>query len=123
MTAGAAVLVLIGIFVGSSLPLFYWLGNLLIISLVAGLGMIFADHFMNRRSEEVARAADLLLKGALSKQFWIGVVLLGSIAPIALILWPTASLIPSMISSVLALAGLWVYENLWIKAGQAVPLS
>jgi len=21
------------------------------------------------------------------------------------------------------LAGLWVYENLWIKAGQAVPLS
>jgi hypothetical protein len=23
----------------------------------------------------------------------------------------------------LALFGLWMYENLWIKAGQAVPLS
>jgi hypothetical protein len=103
--------------------MFYWLGNVLVISLFAGLGMIFAEHFMNRRSEEVARAADLLFKGALWKPFWLFVVLFGAIAPIALILWPTPSLIPNVIASVLVLAGLWVYENLWIKAGQAVPLS
>ena len=123
MIAGAAVLMLAGTFIGSSLPMFYWLANLLVISLLAGLGTVFAEHFMNRRSEEVARAADLLFTGALRKQFWIFVIFLGTIAPIALILWPSPSFIPNVIASVLALAGLWVYENLWIKAGQAMPLS
>jgi formate-dependent nitrite reductase membrane component NrfD len=123
MIAGAAALMLVGAFIGLSPPMFYWLGNLLVISLFAGLAMIFAEHFMNRRSEEVERAANLLFKGALRKQFWIFVVLLGAIAPIALILWPTPSLMPNVVASVLVLGGLWVYENLWIKAGQAVPLS
>ncbi|HEY6368354.1 MAG TPA: 4Fe-4S dicluster domain-containing protein [Candidatus Binatia bacterium] len=123
MTAGAAVLMLLGTLISISSPMFYWLGNALVISLLAGLAMIFAEHIMNRRSEEVARAGDLLVKGALWKQFWIFVVLLGVIGPIALILWPTASLIPNVIASVLVLLGLWMYENLWIKAGQAVPLS
>jgi Fe-S-cluster-containing dehydrogenase component/formate-dependent nitrite reductase membrane component NrfD len=123
MTAGAAVLMLVGTLIGISSPMFYWLGNVLVISLFAGLAMIFVEHMMNRRSEEVARAGDLLIKGALWKQFWIFVVLLGALAPIALILWPTSSLIPNMIAPVLVLVGLWMYENLWIKAGQAVPLS
>jgi Fe-S-cluster-containing dehydrogenase component/formate-dependent nitrite reductase membrane component NrfD len=123
MTAGAAVLMLVGTLIGISSPMFYWLGNVLVISLFAGLALIFAEHMMNRRSEEVMRAADLLVRGALCKQFWIFVVLLGMIGPIALILWPTASLIPNMIAPVLVLLGLWMYENLWLKAGQAVPLS
>jgi len=123
MIAGAAVLTLVGTVIGLSLPMFYWLGNLLVISLFAGLGMMFAEHFMNRRSEEVARAADLLFKGALRNQFWLFVVLLGAIVPVVLILWPTPSLLPNIIASILVLGGLWVYENLWIKAGQAVPLS
>jgi formate-dependent nitrite reductase membrane component NrfD len=123
MTAGAAVLMLVGTLVGVSPPMFYWLGNVLVIALLVGLALIFAEHIMNRRSEEVARAGDLLLKGAFSKQFWIVVVLLGTIGPIALILWPTASLLPNMIAAGLVLLGLWMYENLWIKTGQAVPLS
>ena len=85
--------------------------------------MIFAEHFMSRRSEEFARAAHLLLSGALGTQFWIFVVILGALVPSALILWPTPSLLPNIIASVLVLAGLWMYENLWIKAGQAAPLS
>jgi hypothetical protein len=40
-----------------------------------------------------------------------------------LMFWPTRSLLPNMIASLLVLFGLWVYENLWIKAGQSVPLS
>ena len=30
---------------------------------------------------------------------------------------------PNLAASLLALIGLWMYENLWIKAGQALPLS
>jgi hypothetical protein len=29
----------------------------------------------------------------------------------------------STLGAVLALAGLWLWEDLWVKAGQSVPLS
>jgi formate-dependent nitrite reductase membrane component NrfD len=95
----------------------------LVVSLFAGLALIFSDLFMIHGSEEITRAAELLLKGPLSKQFWFLAVGLGIIAPILLILWPNGSLLLSTLASLLALAGLWTYENLWITAGQAVPLS
>jgi Fe-S-cluster-containing dehydrogenase component/formate-dependent nitrite reductase membrane component NrfD len=121
--AGSAVLILVGSFLGVSLPMFYWLGNILIISLLAGLAMIFGELLMDHGSEDVARSAGLLTKGPLRRQFWIFVVGLGAIAPIALTLWPSGSILPNVIASLLVLFGLWMYENLWIKAGQAVPLS
>ncbi len=123
MTAGAAMLLLAGTLIGISAPMFYWLGNLLVISLFAGLAMIFGELFLNHGNEEVTRGAYQLLKGALRKQFWIFVVFLGAIAPIVLMLWPTASLVPNMVASILVLGGLWMYEDLWIRAGQATPLS
>ena len=123
ITAGAAVLLLLGALIGVSQPLFDWLGSRLVMFLFVGLAMIFAEHFISRRSEEFARAAHLLLSGALGTQFWVFVVILGALVPSALILWPTPSLLPNIIASVLVLAGLWMYENLWIKAGQAAPLS
>jgi Fe-S-cluster-containing dehydrogenase component/formate-dependent nitrite reductase membrane component NrfD len=129
ISAGAAMLIMVG-----SLELitpyqfmtpmtFSWLSNFLVISLFAGLAMIFGEHFMSHGSEEATRAADLLTRGALRKQFWIVVVLLGALAPIGCLLWPTPSIIPNLVAAVLVLAGLWMYEHLWIKAGQAVPLS
>jgi formate-dependent nitrite reductase membrane component NrfD len=103
--------------------LLYWLGNLLAVALLAGLAMMLGELFMSHRSEDVARSGDLLIQGALGKQFWLLVVGLGVLTPIALILWPTTSIYPNLAASLLALAGLWEYENLWVKAGQSVPLS
>src|SRR5919109_1875041 len=68
ITAGAAVTLLVGALICIS------------------LAMIFGEHFMKHGNEEVARAAHLLLTGALRKQFWIFVVLLGAVAPIVLML-------------------------------------
>jgi hypothetical protein len=28
-----------------------------------------------------------------------------------------------LLGAILALAGLWIYEDVWIKAGQSLPLS
>jgi formate-dependent nitrite reductase membrane component NrfD len=127
--AGAAMLSFLGSlqlftpFQFLSGQMFTWLGNVLIGSLLAGLAMILGELFVAHGSENGERSADLLIRGGMSKQFWILVVALGVIVPIALIGWPTPSLIPNMVASLLALFGVWIYEHLWIKAGQAVPLS
>jgi hypothetical protein len=51
------------------------------------------------------------------------VVFLGTLLPIALLYSPARTLLANLVAAVLVLAGLWIYENLWIKTGQAVPLS
>ena len=123
IVAGAAAITLIGTILGVTLPLFAWLGHLLVISLFASLAMILGELFMKHGAEDAVRSAELLLTGALSKSFWISVVGLGILVPAALALWQGSSLIPNVVASLLALFGLWMYEHLWIKAGQAVPLS
>ena len=129
ISAGAALLMVIGSlelispFQFMSPQMFAWLGNALVVSLFAGLAMIFSDLFLSHGSEERRRSAELLSRGALWKQFWIFAVLLGVIVPLVLMFWPTRSLLPNMVASLLVLLGLWMYENLWIKAGQSVPLS
>ena len=123
IAAGAAMLTLMSSVIGVTLPLFYWLGNILIVALLTSAAMIFGELFIKHGSEDAGRAARLLTKGALSKSFWICVIGIGTVLPLLLILWPLGSLMPNLLASALALFGLWMYESLWIKAGQAVPLS
>ncbi|HEX2928648.1 MAG TPA: NrfD/PsrC family molybdoenzyme membrane anchor subunit, partial [Candidatus Binatia bacterium] len=127
--AGAATLMLIGAlemitpYQFISAQLFGWLVNILVVSLLASLAIIFSDLFMKHGADDAVRAGDLLITGTLNRSFWIVVVGIGAIVPGGLILWPVRSLIPHIAAAVLVLFGLWMYEHLWIKAGQAVPLS
>ena len=123
VTAGAATLTLIGVFAGVTVPMFYWLANLIVISLFIGVAMIFAELFTKHGGDDAVRAGELLTKGGMRKSFWIWVIGLGTIVPVLLILLPVGSVFPNVIAAVLALFGLWMYEHLWIKAGQALPLS
>jgi hypothetical protein len=48
------------------------------------------------------------------------VVVVGIVLPLLLaVVGPFAGLAAALC----ALAGLWVYEDLWVKAGQSIPLS
>lgn len=71
-------------------------------------------------SLDAARAARLLTRGPWGARFWLGAVGGGTLLPLALL-----GLVPagSGAAAVLALAGLWLWEDLWVRAGQAVPLS
>ena len=123
IAAGAATLTLIGSVLGVTLPLFSWLGHLLVISLCLSLAMIFGELFMKHGAEDAVRAGEMLVRGPLKISFWLFVVIAGTILPIVLVLWPISSLIPNIAAALLALFGLWMYEHLWVRAGQAVPLS
>jgi formate-dependent nitrite reductase membrane component NrfD len=129
ISAGAAVLILIGSlelltpYQFVSPQLFYWLIHALLVSLLAGLAMVFGELFMKHGTEDAVRSSELLLKGPLWKSFWIVAVGLGVTVPAILIFLPLGSLLPNFVAALLALFGLWFYEYLWIKAGQAVPLS
>ena len=72
------------------------------------------------REEEYARASRLLTHGPFARLHWVGGVLLGIAVPIV-ILWGSTTLAP--LAALLALIGLWIEEDLWVRAGQALPIS
>jgi formate-dependent nitrite reductase membrane component NrfD len=101
---------------------------ILLISLIVGLAMNAGEIALPHVSEDVKIATQVLINGRLSRRFWGLVICTGLIAPIVLISLVLASLLPSasafaVVAAVLALAGLWWFEELWVKAGQAAPLS
>ena len=87
--------------------------------------MILIELALPAMSEDFRRAAELILRGELSRRFWVVVVVLGTILPLVLLALGITARAPALIAvaAILGLFGLWVFENIFIKAGQAVPLS
>lgn len=123
LVAGGATMILLGVAFGTGRKLELAAGALLAASLAIGLGMILAEVALPHVSEDVKRATRMLLGGAFSIRFWAGVIVLGGLAPIGLVLLGGGGVVLNSAAAILALAGLWVFEDLWVKAGQSVPLS
>jgi Ni/Fe-hydrogenase subunit HybB-like protein len=121
-TAGVAILLLAAaLLIGDARAVQGLSGALWLLLVVSGL-VIFAETLTTQASQDAARAAHLLTRGAYSGRFWGGVVGAGIVVPILLL---TGPFLPgnSILAALLALAGLWLWEDLWVRAGQALPLS
>ena len=98
---------------------------LLLVTLVAH-GFLLAFEVFNRHAvHDAALTARLIWRGAYRARFWGGVMAAGIVLPIAMLLVGAAweSTLLGALGASLALAGLWLWEDLWVKAGQSVPLS
>jgi hypothetical protein len=127
LIAGAATLIVTGVVLSSDTGFISVLSKVLGLSLVLSVLLILAEVFLPPVNEEVRRATGLLKKGALSLSFWGLVMVVGIILPLIILLMPgsqnNTTQLFQISASVFALFGIWVFEDLWIKAGQAVPLS
>jgi formate-dependent nitrite reductase membrane component NrfD len=68
-----------------------------------------------------------MTRGRDARLFWIGAVLVGMAVPFLLgtgaVVSSGIAMPAAAVAAVTALAGLLAYEDSWIRAGQAVPLS
>ena len=123
LIAGSCALILMGSLLGCSPEVFRLLTKILSAALILSIIIMLGEIFLPHTSEDARRAANLLKRGALSRSFGGLAIGAGAVLPL-LLLWSSAdALLPRVFASGLALAGVWVFEDLWIKAGQAVPLS
>jgi formate-dependent nitrite reductase membrane component NrfD len=121
VVTGASALALVSL--ASEGPAAFLVGTLrlaLVWGLVAHGGLLVAELSGSHANVPAARAARLFVAGHWRPRFWGGVVLAGIVAPIVLA-WLGA--VGLGLGAILALAGLWLYEDLWVKAGQSIPLS
>jgi Fe-S-cluster-containing dehydrogenase component/formate-dependent nitrite reductase membrane component NrfD len=122
LVAGSASLLLAARVLGSASIVVGGLGLVLWASLLASALVLGAELATAHGTQDAARAARLLTRGPLRVALWGGVVVAGIALPLVLLL---SRSIPfgSEVAAVLALAGLWLWEELWIRAGQMLPLS
>jgi hypothetical protein len=96
------------------------MGGLLVVALLLHAVLLFAELGVTHASVDVARAARLLTRGGYRRRFWLGAVVVGIVLPLVLILAVPGGMV---VGALLALAGLWIYEDAWVRAGQSIPLS
>jgi formate-dependent nitrite reductase membrane component NrfD len=121
VVAGAAALLVAALVIGRKPVALDPYRTLLAAALVGSGFLLMAELFASHPTQDAARAAHLLRRGELSGWLWGGVGVIGLVVPLVLLLIPS----PAMwgLGSILALAGLWIYEDLWVRAGQAISLS
>ena len=122
LVAGSASLVLAARVLGSAQIVAGSLGLILWCSLLVTALILCAELFTAHSSHDASRAARLLTRGPLRAPLWGGVLVGGIALPLVLLLSASVPL-GSELAAVLALAGLWLWEDLWIRAGQMIPLS
>jgi formate-dependent nitrite reductase membrane component NrfD len=126
LVAGAATLLIAGFLMDATQEIMRPAVVILLISLVASLAMIMGEVALPHIGEDVRIATQTLTKGKLSTRFWGLAIGVGLVAPIVLAVVALTSVSSGAIeiaAAILALAGLWWFEELWVKAGQSVPLS
>jgi Fe-S-cluster-containing dehydrogenase component/formate-dependent nitrite reductase membrane component NrfD len=93
-------------------------------ALIAHAVLIAGELFMPEENIEKMRAIRFIKKGMFAKWFWGGVVGGGIVLPVILLATGVAQFdIFALLTSLLALGGLLLWEHIWVQAGQAVPLS
>jgi len=125
LIGGAALLIIVAVALSAGSATILATATILAAALTVGLVMILIELTLPAMSEDFRRAADLISRGEFRFRFRVGVVLIGTIVPLILLgtTLRTGGGAPAAGAALLALVGLWTFENLWIEAGQAVPLS
>jgi Fe-S-cluster-containing dehydrogenase component/formate-dependent nitrite reductase membrane component NrfD len=123
--AGAAALAVAAAFLGTA-AILATLAGILLAALIAHVVLVAAELFTPHANADVRQAAHAMTHGPDARLFWIGAMAVGVAVPL-LALGAAALAVPPVIATtaaaLAALAGLLAYEDSWIRAGQAVPLS
>jgi Fe-S-cluster-containing dehydrogenase component/formate-dependent nitrite reductase membrane component NrfD len=118
--AGASVFALIGFFSGLPANWDSFLTNTLAAAIVVNLLTILVELTMAHPTEDAKLVVKMIRKGPYSNMFWWGAVLIGNILPLALVFVPGWGL---PLAGLLALAGIYITEKIWVEAPQRIQLN
>ncbi len=123
LLCGSAVLALLPDAVGGSPQVLSVAVHSLVIFLGLHVFMLLAEICIPHTTDNARYAARLITHGVFSGPFWIGAVFLGGVVPMLVLLTGASNRVMVGLASVLALAGLLIFEWCFVMAGQSVPNS
>jgi formate-dependent nitrite reductase membrane component NrfD len=123
--AGSAILLIVAPFFTTSTHAVALVESYFVLSLLINGSMILTQIFMPPYSEDVRYAVNLVVSGSLRRRFWWGVITMGTLLPLALTVYSVvaSAFAIEVLAALMALVGLFIFDDVWITAGQAPPLS
>ena len=119
--AGVAIFVLTSLIFGNE----EWMSILkmtMIVALAVNLFSMVTELTITHPSTSAHTVVEMITKGRYKGLFWIGVVLIGNVIPLAaLLIVPSANML--IVASVLVLVGIYATEKIWVEAPQRIPLA
>lgn len=85
--------------------------------MIINLLMVLGEIFLPRGNKDALLAIKTLITGKWKIRFWVWTLGVCMLLPFIVLYFSP------VIGSMLALAGLWLWDDLWVRAGQSVPLS
>ena len=124
IVAGAAALLLLGALVDLAPGLRESASSTLISALAVHAAFVLLEGKLapKKREAEYALAHELVARGPFAQRHWTLGVFAGILLPLALLVAPGPQALP-LLAAALALLGLWVEEDVLVRAGQALPIS
>jgi Fe-S-cluster-containing dehydrogenase component/formate-dependent nitrite reductase membrane component NrfD len=119
--AGAAVLGLTGLISGMAEGWNGFLTTVLATAIVLNLLTILIELVTSHPTEDAKLVVGMITKGRYARLFWWGVILFGNILPLAALFSGTTGALP--VAGVLALAGIYFTEKIWVEAPQRISLT
>ena len=121
---GSAVLLLASLVPGIGDPRFTrMLGVTLIVSMLVHVALIvFENVVATNQTRHRQLAVDAIRRGAFARLFWGGAISAAAASVVVAALFAQVPGGPEL-AAVLALAGSFAWEYIWVEAGQSVPLS
>jgi Fe-S-cluster-containing dehydrogenase component/formate-dependent nitrite reductase membrane component NrfD len=126
VVAGSGALLIAGALLDAGRDDMRLLSAILGIGVAATTALMVMEFGVPHVNAHVKRTVELITGGPYRSLYYGGVLLIGALVPLALVAavfgggnerWIGA------LAAVAALVGLWVYERVWVSAGQDVPLS
>jgi Fe-S-cluster-containing dehydrogenase component/formate-dependent nitrite reductase membrane component NrfD len=123
LMAGISVYFIIALITGSDANWLTYLGIAGITALVVNLGTLLAELTTTHPTQDAKTVVRMILKGRYKNQFWLGAILLGNIAPLALLTFAGFTPLIGTIAGILMLAGIYFINHIWVEAPQRIALS
>jgi formate-dependent nitrite reductase membrane component NrfD len=121
LMAGFAVFLLASLFLRLNIGLLAVLAFLSVAALTFHLLTLAIELTTTHTTDDAQAVAKMITRGKFSRQFWLGMILLGNILPILLLFigqtWELG------LAGILILVGLYFAQHIWVKAPQMIPLS
>lgn len=121
LAAGAAFFLVLCLFFPERAALLPWARAALAGLILVDLFLLAGEFSMSHASETAARAARAIRRGRYASLFWGGALGLGHLLPLLLlpVSWPPAA----ALAGLCFLAGLYIYEYIYVLAPQEIPNS
>jgi len=120
--AGAAALALVAILQGTLAEWGTYLGRAMAIGIGLNLLTLLFELTSTHPTVDAHTVAKMITKGRYARKFYLGVLLVGNLVPLALLLFGAGTMVLA-VASLTVLLGIFLTEQIWVEAPQRIALS